>query len=60
MTHQDVGYADALPELLHQIPTDTLINTIGGDGAYDTKQSHAALAARGVQPSNPPRDGATP
>ncbi|MDT4840416.1 IS5 family transposase ISBhu1 [compost metagenome] len=60
MTHQDVGDADVLPELLDQIPTDTPIDTIGGDGAYDTKQCHAAIAARGAQPSIPPREGAMP
>src|SRR5476649_2297124 len=29
-----------------------------GDGAYDTHQCHAAIAARGATPSIPPRDGA--
>ncbi|QBY55652.1 IS5 family transposase (plasmid) [Cupriavidus oxalaticus] len=51
---------DVLPELLDQIPTDTPIDTIGGDGAYDTKQCHAAIAARDAQPSIPPREGAMP
>lgn len=60
MTHQDFGDADVLPELLDQIPNDTPIDTIGGDGAYDTKQSHAVIAARGAQPSIPPREGAMP
>ncbi len=60
MTHQDVGDADVLPELLDQILTDTPIDTIGGNGAYDTKQCHAASAARGAQPSIPPREGAMP
>ncbi|AQV92601.1 IS5 family transposase [Cupriavidus necator] len=60
MTHQDVGDADVLPELLDQVPTDTPIDTVGGDGAYDTKQCHAAIAARDAQPSIPPREGAMP
>lgn len=34
MTHQDVGDADVLPELLDQLSPDTPIDTIGGDGAY--------------------------
>ena len=33
---------------------------VGGDGAYDTLQCHAAIAARGAAPSIPPRDGAAP
>lgn len=37
-----------------------LTDTIGGDGAYDSKPCHAEIAARGAQPSIPPRDGAKP
>ncbi len=33
--------------------------SIGGDGAYDTRRCHAAIAARNAQPSIPPREGAT-
>ncbi|SOZ76003.1 hypothetical protein CBM2633_P270013 [Cupriavidus taiwanensis] len=39
---------------------DTPIDTIGGDGAYDNKASHAEIAARVAQPAIPPRDGAKP
>jgi hypothetical protein len=60
MTHQDVDDAGVLPDLLDQMPEDTPIDTIGGDGAYDTKQCHVTIAARGAQPSIPPREGATP
>lgn len=60
MTHQDVGDAEVLPELLDQIPSGTSIDTVGGDGAYDTRQCHAVIAARQATPSIPPRDGATP
>jgi Transposase DDE domain len=60
MTHQDVDDASALPDLLDQIPSDTPIEIIGGDGAYDTKRSHATIAARGALPSIPPREGAMP
>jgi hypothetical protein len=60
MTHQDVGDGEVLPELLDQIPAGTPIDTVGGDGAYDTRQCHAAIAARGAAPSIPPRDGAAP
>ncbi|MEX3548542.1 MAG: transposase, partial [Burkholderia sp.] len=60
MTHQDEGDGEVLPDLLDQIPADVAIDTIGGDGAYDTKTCHAQIAARGAAPSIPPREGATP
>lgn len=58
MTHQDVADGEVLPELLDQIPADEPIDTIGGDGAYDTQACYAAITARGAMPSIPPRDGA--
>lgn len=58
MTHQDVADGDVLAELLDQIPDDEQLDVIGGDGAYDTKPCHAAIAARGATPSIPPREGA--
>ena len=60
MTHQDVPDADVLPDLLDQIPADVPIGTVGGDGAYDTRQCHAQIEARCAQPSIPPREGAAP
>jgi hypothetical protein len=60
MTHQDVGDAEVLPELLDQIPSGTPIDIVGGDGAYDTRQCHAVIAAPAATPSIPPRDGAKP
>ena len=60
MTHQDVDDGSALPDLLAQIPADVPIEIVGGDGAYDTKQCHATIAAREAQPSIPPREGAMP
>jgi hypothetical protein len=59
MTHQDESDAEVLPDLLDQIPADVMIETVGGDGAYDTKACHAKIAARGAVPSIPPREGAT-
>lgn len=58
MTHRDVPDGDVLADLLDQIPHDEPIDVIGGDGAYDTKPCHAAIAARSAVPSIPPRDGA--
>lgn len=60
MTHQDEGDGEVLSDLLDQIPADVMIDTIGGDGAYDTRPCHAQIAARGASPSIPPREGAKP
>jgi hypothetical protein len=57
-TNQDVDDASVLPDLLDQIPADLPVEIVGGDGAYDTKQAHAVIAARGAQRSIPPREGA--
>ncbi|KAF1018091.1 MAG: hypothetical protein E5299_00072 [Burkholderia gladioli] len=46
MTNQNVADGDALAKLLDQIPREEQIDVIGGDGAYDTKPCHAAIAAR--------------
>ncbi len=54
MTHRDVADGDVLAELLEQIATGEGLDTVSGDGAYDSKPRHAAIAA----PSIPPRDGA--
>lgn len=58
MTHQDVADGEVLPELLEQISADESIDTIGGDGAYDTQACYASITARGALPSIPPREGA--
>ncbi|XDJ36158.1 MAG: IS5 family transposase [Burkholderia sp.] len=58
MTNQNVADSDALAKLLDQIPREEQIDVIGGDGAYDTKPCHAAIAARSAIPSIPPREGA--
>jgi Transposase DDE domain len=60
MTHQDVDDANALPGLLAQISADEPIDTIGGDGTYDTKQCHKVIAGRGATPAILPREGAKP
>jgi len=38
--------ASVLPELLAQIPQDTPVEVVGGDGAYDTKAARAVIAGR--------------
>jgi hypothetical protein len=39
-----IGDAPTLPNLLAQIQADETMSSVGGDGAYDTKKCHAAIA----------------
>ena len=56
VTSNSVGDAPILPELLDQISTP--IATVTGDGAYDTKACHAAIAAKGATAIIPTRKNA--
>ena len=58
MTHRDVSDASVLPGLLVQIPQDTPVEVVGGDGAYDTKVARAVIAGRGALAVIPPVEGA--
>jgi len=49
-----------LPYLLDQIPADEIVGSISGDGAYDTKSCHEAIARRGAQAIIPTRKNAKP
>ena len=60
VTDNSVGDALMLPELLGQIPDDEAVASVSGDGAYDTKACHAAIAQRGAQAVIPPRKNARP
>lgn len=60
VTDNSVGDAPMLPELLGQIPADEAVASVSGDGAYDTKARHAAIAQRGAQAVIPPRKNARP
>lgn len=55
VTDNGVGDAPMLPELLSQIPADEPIGSVSGDGAYDTKACHAAIAQRQAHAIIPPR-----
>lgn len=55
---KDGADGDVFGELLDQIPTNDRLDTVDGDGAYDPKPCHAAIAAHGATPSISPRDGA--
>ncbi len=50
VTDNAIGDAPMLPELLSQIPRDEPIASVSGDGAYDTKACHAAIARRQARP----------
>ena len=58
VTSNSVGDAPMLPELLAQIPKTTAIASVTGDGAYDTKACHAAIAAIGASAIIPTRRNA--
>jgi hypothetical protein len=49
-----------LPGLLAQIPEDEQILSVGGDGAYDTRACHAAIAERGADAVIPVRRNGQP
>lgn len=58
ITDNGTGDAPMLPELLSQIPADETLSSVSGDGAYDTKACHAAIARRNAQAIIPPRKNA--
>ena len=60
VTASDVGDAPMLPELLNQVPPDQNIGLVTADGAYDTRNCHDAIAARGAHAVIPPRKNAKP
>ena len=60
VTGSHVGDAPILPELLDQIPPDEEIGSVTGDGAYDTRKCHDAIAGRGAHAVIPPRKNAKP
>nr|WP_217345312.1 IS5 family transposase [Noviherbaspirillum sp. L7-7A]MBV0879568.1 IS5 family transposase [Noviherbaspirillum sp. L7-7A]MBV0880621.1 IS5 family transposase [Noviherbaspirillum sp. L7-7A]MBV0880655.1 IS5 family transposase [Noviherbaspirillum sp. L7-7A] len=46
VTDNSIGDAPMLPNLLGQIPPEELLASVSGDGAYDTKGCHEAIARR--------------
>ena len=60
VTTNAIGDAPVLPDLLAPIPEDERILSVGGDGAYDTKKCHAAIAARGANAIIPVRRNGRP
>ncbi|GLJ00513.1 IS5 family transposase [Sphingobium sp. BS19] len=60
VTTNGIGDAPVLPDLLAQIPLNERIATVGGDGAYDTKKCHAAIAGRHAEAVIPVRRNGRP
>ena len=58
MTDHRHGVGEIVPGLLAQLPKAERIGVISGDGAYDTKACHAAIARRNAQAIIPPRKNA--
>lgn len=58
VTDNTIGDAPMLPGLLKQIDVSEALSSVSGDGAYDTKACHAAIAARGAMAVIPPRKNA--
>jgi hypothetical protein len=48
VTDNATGDAPILPCLLDQIPADEIVASVSGDGTYDTKGCHEAIAQRGA------------
>lgn len=60
VTDNSTGDAPMLPCLLNQIAQDESIASVSGDGAYDTKLCHEAIAQRGAEATIPTRKNAKP
>jgi Transposase DDE domain len=58
VTGSNIGDAPMLPDLLGQIAPDQDIGSVTGDGAYDTRKCHDAIAARNAHAVIPPRKNA--
>ncbi|RYE67456.1 MAG: IS5 family transposase, partial [Oxalobacteraceae bacterium] len=60
VTDNSIGDAPMLPNLLGQIPLEEPIVSVSGDGAYDTKRCHEAIALRQADAVIPTRKNAKP
>lgn len=55
VTSSSIGDAPLLHDLFDQIPPDEEIGSVTGDGAYDMRKCHDAIAARNAYAVIPPR-----
>ncbi|WP_194714281.1 IS5 family transposase [Noviherbaspirillum soli] len=60
VTDNSIGDAPMLPNLLGQIPPEEQLASVSGDGAYDTKGCHEAIALRQADAIIPIRKNAKP
>lgn len=58
VTSNNVSDAAVIPDLLDQLPQDEKLESLTGDGAYDTKQVYEAVVVHGATPIIPPRKNA--
>jgi len=58
VTSNNVSDAAALPGLLQQLPADEVLESLTGDGAYDTQPVHEVVIEYGAIPIIPPRKNA--
>ena len=58
VTSNNVSDAAVLPDLLQQLPEDEALESLTGDGAYDTQPVYEAVIQRGAVPIIPPRKNA--
>ena len=58
MTSNNVSDAAVIPDLLQQLPEDEVLESLTGDGAYDTQPVHEEVIKRGGIPIIPPRKNA--
>lgn len=58
VTSNNVSDAAVLPDLLQQLPEDEALESLTGDGAYDTQPVYGAVIQRGAVPIIPPRKNA--
>jgi hypothetical protein len=59
-TTNAIGDAPTLPVLLAQILKEERILSVGGEGAYDTRDCHTAIAERGADAVIPVRRNERP
>ncbi len=60
VTSNRVGDAQVLPHMLNQIPRDERIDSVSGDGAYETKNAHTAIVEGDAEAIIPVRKNGKP
>ncbi len=60
VTSNRVGDAQVLPDMLNQITRDERIDSVSGDGAYDTKNAHTSIVERDAEAIIPVRKNGKP